>query len=173
MPGLKPPDTTHPFTMLSLPSVPKGPDTGDRKSETTWHRCVVWGKLGDYAATLTKGAHVRIEGVIRRRECIQKSGGKKSADVKKSITEVRVTASPSLTARRSPTRRARRPGAVVERAEKVRNDLHRHQTVVVNVENSRDRSLRSSLREIGCRVRRRRQLLSQSSRAIVANTGRT
>ena len=67
-------------------------DSGDRKSETTWHRCVVWGRLADYAATLTKGSHVRIEGEIRTREYTQKSGGKKSAEVKKSITEVRVTA---------------------------------------------------------------------------------
>ena len=82
------------FTVLSLATKRtwKDRDTGDRKSETTWHRCVVWGRLADYAATLTKGSHVRIEGEIRTREYTQKSGGKKSAEVKKSITEVRVTA---------------------------------------------------------------------------------
>ena len=65
--------------------------TGERQSETTWHRCIVWAKLGEYAATLTKGAHVQIEGEIRTREYTQKGTGKKAPDVKKSITEVRVT----------------------------------------------------------------------------------
>jgi single-strand DNA-binding protein len=82
------------FTVLSLATKRswKDRDTGERKSETTWHRCVVWGRLADYAAKLTKGAHVQIEGEIRTREYTQKSGGKKSAEVKRSITEVRVTA---------------------------------------------------------------------------------
>jgi single-strand DNA-binding protein len=50
----------------------------------------VWGKLGEFAATLTKGAHLQIEGEIRTREYTQKLGGKKATEVKKSITEVRV-----------------------------------------------------------------------------------
>jgi single-strand DNA-binding protein len=82
------------FTVLSLATKRswKDRDTGGRKSETTWHRCVVWGRFADYAAKLTKGTHVQIEGEIRTREYTQKSGGKKSAEVKRSITEVRVTA---------------------------------------------------------------------------------
>jgi single-strand DNA-binding protein len=52
---------------------------------------VVWGKLGEYAAKLTKGSHVQIEGEIRTRSYEVKVG-KKQADVKKSITEVRVFA---------------------------------------------------------------------------------
>ena len=81
------------FTVLSLATKRswKDRESGQRQSQTTWHRCIVWGKLGEYAATLTKGAHVQVEGEIRTREYTQKSGGKKSADVKKSITEVRVT----------------------------------------------------------------------------------
>ena len=81
------------YTVLSLATKRswKNRETGDRQSETTWHRCIVWGKLGEYAATLTKGAHVQIEGEIRTREYTQKGAGKKSPDVKKSITEVRVT----------------------------------------------------------------------------------
>ena len=38
-----------------------------------------------------KGAHLQIEGEIRSREYVQKTGGKKSAEVKKTITEIRAT----------------------------------------------------------------------------------
>ena len=81
------------FTVLSLATKRSWKDraSGEWTSETTWHRCVVWGKQGDFAATLTKGAHVQIEGEIRTRQYQQKTGtGKKAAEVKKSITEVRV-----------------------------------------------------------------------------------
>jgi single-strand DNA-binding protein len=81
------------FTVLSLATKRswKNRETGERQSETTWHRCIVWAKLGEYAATLTKGAHVQIEGEIRTREYTQKGTGKEALDVKKSITELRVT----------------------------------------------------------------------------------
>ena len=82
-----------PFTVLSLATKRswKDRETGERQSQTTWHRCIAWGKLGEYAATLTRGAHVQIEGEIRTRDYTQKLGdGKKPAEVKKSITEVRV-----------------------------------------------------------------------------------
>ena len=47
------------FTVLSLATKRtwKDRESGDYMSETTWHRCIVWGKLGEFAATLTKGAH--------------------------------------------------------------------------------------------------------------------
>ena len=82
------------FTVLSLATKRSWKDrqTGERQSQTTWHRCIAWSKLGEFASTLTKGAHVQIEGEIRTREYTQKLGGKKAAEVKKSITEVRVTA---------------------------------------------------------------------------------
>ena len=81
------------FTVLSLATKRswKDRESGERQFQTTWHRCIVWGKLGEYAATLTKGAHVQVEGEIHTREYTQKSDAKKSAEVKKSITEVRVT----------------------------------------------------------------------------------
>jgi single-strand DNA-binding protein len=77
------------FTVLSLATKRswKDRDTGERQSQTTWHRCIVWGKLGQFAATLTKGAHVQVEGEIRSREYTPNAG--KSAEVTKSITEVR------------------------------------------------------------------------------------
>ena len=80
------------FTVLSLATKRswKDRETGERQSQTTWHRCVVWGRQGEYAATLTKGTHVQIEGEIRTREFVHKDSGK--PEVKKSITEVRVTA---------------------------------------------------------------------------------
>ena len=81
------------FTTLSLATKAswKDRETGERKSQTTWHRCIVWGKLAEFAAALTKGAHVQIEGEIRSREYTQKSGtGKKASEVNKSVTEVRV-----------------------------------------------------------------------------------
>ena len=81
------------FTVLSLATKRswKERSTGERQSETTWHRIIVWGKLGEYAAGLAKGAHLQIEGEIRTRDYVQKTGGKKSAEVKKTITEVRAT----------------------------------------------------------------------------------
>ena len=80
------------FTVLSLATKRswKDRESGDRMSETTWHRCIVWGKLGEFAATLTKGAHLQVEGEIRTREYTAKATGKVSEPVKKLITEIRV-----------------------------------------------------------------------------------
>lgn len=79
------------FTILSLATKRswKDRESGDYKSQTTWHRCIAFGKLSEYAATLTKGAHVQIEGEIRTREYTPQAG-KKGGDVKRSITELRV-----------------------------------------------------------------------------------
>ena len=43
-------------------------DAGTWESRTEWHRCVAFGKLADFAATLTKGAHVTVEGELRSYE---------------------------------------------------------------------------------------------------------
>ena len=77
------------FTVLSLATKRswKDRETGDRRSETTWHHCIAWGKLGQFAATLKVGAHVQVEGEIRTRDYTPA----RSAETKKSITEVRVT----------------------------------------------------------------------------------
>src|SRR5205823_5045126 len=82
-----------PFTVLSLATNRswKDPESGEYKSEVSWHRCVAFGRSGEYAATLTKGAHVQVEGEIRTREYTENNGGKKKATpVKKTITEIRV-----------------------------------------------------------------------------------
>jgi single-strand DNA-binding protein len=41
---------------------------GAWESRTEWHRCVANGKIAAFAATLTKGAHVHVEGELRSRE---------------------------------------------------------------------------------------------------------
>jgi single-strand DNA-binding protein len=76
------------FTVLSLATKSswKDRESGDRRSETTWHRCIVWGRLGQLAAKLTKGAHVQIEGEIRSRRYMMN----RAAPSMRSITEVRV-----------------------------------------------------------------------------------
>ena len=43
-------------------------DAGTWESRTEWHRCVAFGKLAEFAATLTKGAHIAIEGELRSNE---------------------------------------------------------------------------------------------------------
>jgi single-strand DNA-binding protein len=41
---------------------------GGYTSHTEWHRCVVFGKLSEFAKTLNKGAHIQVEGELRSRE---------------------------------------------------------------------------------------------------------
>ena len=74
-----------PFTILSLATKRswKNRETGEYESQTTWHRCIAWGAQGQFAATLTKGMHVQVEGEIRTREYTQD-------DTKRTVTEVRV-----------------------------------------------------------------------------------
>jgi len=82
----------RPFTVLSLATKRswKDRDSGDYMSETTWHRCIVWGKLGEFASTLTKGAHIQVEGDIRNRQYTPQATKKNPEPAKKSISEVRV-----------------------------------------------------------------------------------
>jgi single-strand DNA-binding protein len=42
--------------------------TNEWESRTEWHRILVFGKLGDFAATLSKGAHIEVEGTLLSRE---------------------------------------------------------------------------------------------------------
>ena len=82
----------NPFTTLSVATKRswKNRETGEYDSQTTWHRCVVFGSQSAFAATLLKGSHVQIEGELRTREYQDKATGKKDAPAKKSITEIRV-----------------------------------------------------------------------------------
>ncbi|MFZ0743277.1 MAG: single-stranded DNA-binding protein, partial [Terracidiphilus sp.] len=75
------------FTTLSLAtkSSHKDKKSGEYVAHTEWHRCVVFGKLAEFAATLTKGANVQIEGELRSREIASKN-----SDFKRRIWEIRV-----------------------------------------------------------------------------------
>jgi single-strand DNA-binding protein len=55
-------------TTLSLATKSSYKKNGEYVSRTEWHRCVVFGKLSEFAKTLTKGAHVQVEGELLSRE---------------------------------------------------------------------------------------------------------
>jgi single-strand DNA-binding protein len=63
-------DNSTNFTVLSLATKEsrKNKQTNEWESRTEWHRILVFGKLGDFAATLTKGVHIEVEGALRSRE---------------------------------------------------------------------------------------------------------
>ena len=75
------------FTVLSLAtkSSYKDKKTGEYNGHTEWHRCIVWGKLAEYAKTLKKGAHLAVEGELRSRERTDKKTAQKQR-----VWEVRV-----------------------------------------------------------------------------------
>ena len=75
------------FTTLSLAtrSSYKDKKSGEYVSHTEWHRIVVWGKLGEFAASLKKGTHLLVDGELRSREYADK----KNSDVKRRLWEVR------------------------------------------------------------------------------------
>ena len=75
------------FTVLSLATKSSYKDkrTGEYNGHTEWHRCIVWGKLADYAKTLKKGAHLAIDGELRSRDRTDKKTGQKQR-----VWEVRV-----------------------------------------------------------------------------------
>ena len=66
------------FTTLSLATKTsyKDKESGEYVSHTEWHRCIVFGKFGEFASTLKKGAHVQVEGEIRHTEYTPKKAKK-------------------------------------------------------------------------------------------------
>jgi single-strand DNA-binding protein len=58
------------FTTFSLATKTsyRNKESDEYISHTEWHRCIVFGKFGEFAATLKKGAHVQVEGEIRHTE---------------------------------------------------------------------------------------------------------
>ena len=78
-----------PYTVLSLAtqSSYKDKGTGEYINRTEWHRVIVWGKLGEFAQKIQKGAHLAIDGELVSREFTDK----KHKDVKHRIWEVRAT----------------------------------------------------------------------------------
>jgi len=73
------------FMTLSLATKSSYKKDGKYVSHTEWHRCVVFGKLSEFAKTLTKGAHIQVEGELRSREYTSKK-----TDSKQRIWEIRV-----------------------------------------------------------------------------------
>jgi single-strand DNA-binding protein len=74
------------FTTLSLATKSSYKDkNGQYVSHTEWHRCIVFGKLTEFAGTLTKGAHVQVEGELRSREY-----DSKKTDAKQRVWEIRL-----------------------------------------------------------------------------------
>jgi single-strand DNA-binding protein len=73
------------FTTVSLATKSSYKKGGEYISHTEWHRCVVFGKLGEFAGTLKKGAHVQVEGELRSREYDSKKSG-----AKQTVWEIRV-----------------------------------------------------------------------------------
>jgi len=73
------------FTTLSLATKSSYKKDDKYISHTEWHRCVVFGKLSEFAKTLTKGAHIQVEGELRSREYESKK-----TDSKQRVWEIRV-----------------------------------------------------------------------------------
>ena len=73
------------FTTLSLATKSSYKKDGKYISHTEWHRCVVFGNLSQFAATLKKGAHLQIEGELRSREYDSNKTG-----TKQTVWEIRV-----------------------------------------------------------------------------------
>jgi len=74
------------FTTLSLATKSSYKKDDKYISHTEWHHCVVFGKLSEFARTLSKGAHIQVEGELRSREY-----DSKKTDTKRRVWEIRVT----------------------------------------------------------------------------------
>ena len=73
------------LTTLSLATKSSYKKDGKYIEHTEWHRCVVFGKLGQFAATLKKGAHIQVEGELRSRKYESTK-----TNSEQTITEIRV-----------------------------------------------------------------------------------
>lgn len=74
------------FVVLSLATKRSWKDrqSGEWNSQTTWLRCLVFGRAAEFAATLTKGAQLQITGAIQTRKYVAQDGSNRS------VTEIRV-----------------------------------------------------------------------------------
>src|SRR6202046_3307663 len=73
------------LTTLSLATKSSYKKDGKYVEHTEWHRCVVFGKLGEFAAKLQKGAHILVEGEIRSRKYESTK-----TNSEQTVTEIRV-----------------------------------------------------------------------------------
>jgi single-strand DNA-binding protein len=66
-------------------------DAGTWESRTEWHRCVAFGRLAEFAATLTKGAHVAVEGELRSHEYQREVAvGNQTTSIPQRVWEIRL-----------------------------------------------------------------------------------
>ena len=65
-------------------------DAGTWESRTEWHRCVAFGKLAEFAATLTKGVHIAIEGELRSHDQREVAVGPQTTSIRQRVWEIRV-----------------------------------------------------------------------------------
>jgi single-strand DNA-binding protein len=57
------------ITTLSVATKESWKDAeGQWQSRTEWHRVVAFGRLAEYARTLSKGSHLLVQGAVRSRE---------------------------------------------------------------------------------------------------------
>src|SRR5277367_2411539 len=73
------------LTTLSLATKSSYKKDGKYIEHTEWHRCVVFGKLAEFACTLKKGAHVQVEGELRSRKY-----DSKKTNSEQTVWEIRV-----------------------------------------------------------------------------------
>src|SRR6202046_4070691 len=73
------------LTALSLATKSSYKKDGKYVEHSEWHRCVVFGKLGEFAAKLEKGAHIQVEGELRSRKYESKK-----TNSEQTIWEIRV-----------------------------------------------------------------------------------
>ena len=66
-------------------------DAGTWESRTEWHRCLVFGKLADFAGALVKGAHIVVEGELRSHEYQREVAfGAQRTSIAQRVWEIRV-----------------------------------------------------------------------------------
>lgn len=73
------------MTILSLATNSSYKKDGKYIEHTEWHRCVVFGKLAEFAATLKKGVHIQVEGELRSRKY-----DSKKTNSEQTVWEIRV-----------------------------------------------------------------------------------
>ena len=73
------------MTVLSLATNSSYKKDGKYIEHTEWHRCVVFGKLAEFAATLKKGGHIQVEGELRSRKY-----DSKKTNSEQTVWEIRV-----------------------------------------------------------------------------------
>ena len=76
-------------------------DAGTWETRTEWHGCVAFGRLAEFVATLTKGAHVAVEGELRSNE-YQRAVvlGSRTTSIPQRVWDIRVGLRPQAGPRR-------------------------------------------------------------------------